>query len=585
MPSSRRGPRSVAAHLMWWQVLVVLVVVAVGAVLAGVDARRDAERSAGERASAVAETVADAPEVLAAATGDLDDAARTAALQPFAERVRAETGTSFVVVMAPDGTRWTHPDPAQVGRTYLGSRAAALAGGRVLETYTGTLGPSVRAVVPVRADGPDGAESGPVVALVSAGISVAAVGREVARDVHVVAVAGGAVLVLALGGSYLVARRARRLTLGLAGPELARMFTYYDTVLRSVREGLLLVDAGGRVQLVNAEARRLLDLPDADDDVVGRPVAQLPLPAALVRLLTADDEAADEVLLTSRRVLVASVRAARAPGAGPDGGGAEGATAEGTPHAGAVAGRVVTLRDRTDLLALTDELETTRSLAEALRSQAHEFSNRLHTVVQLVEMGRVDEAVDLAVDELAEAQALTDHVVGAVDEPVVAALLLGASARAGERGVELVVAAGSALDEGALERTGTPVRDVLTVLGNLLDNAVDAAATARDASDGDGGGALVEVLLGLDAEGLAVEVSDSGRGLSAEEAGAAFRRGWSTKDDGRRLHGRGLGLALVGQTVERLGGRVEVDRSVLGGARFRVLLPAQVVPEGRRAAL
>ncbi|WP_366917629.1 ATP-binding protein [uncultured Pseudokineococcus sp.] len=523
--------------------------------------------------------------MLAAATGDLDDAARTAALQPFAERVRAETGTSFVVVMAPDGTRWTHPDPAQVGRTYLGSRAAALAGGRVLETYTGTLGPSVRAVVPVRADGPDGAETGRVVALVSSGISVAAVGREVARDVHVVAVAGGAVLVLALGGSYLVARRARRLTLGLAGPELARMFTYYDTVLRSVREGLLLVDAGGRVQLVNAEARRLLDLPDADDDVVGRPVAQLPLPAALVRLLTADDEAADEVLLTSRRVLVASVRAARAPGAGPDGGGAEEAAVEGTPHAGAVAGRVVTLRDRTDLLALTDELETTRSLAEALRSQAHEFSNRLHTVVQLVEMGRVDEAVDLAVDELAEAQALTDHVVGAVDEPVVAALLLGASARAGERGVELVVAAGSALDEGALERTGTPVRDVLTVLGNLLDNAVDAAATARDAWDGDGGGALVEVHLGLDAEGLAVEVSDSGRGLSAEEAGAAFRRGWSTKDDGRRLHGRGLGLALVGQTVERLGGRVEVDRSVLGGARFRVLLPAQVVPEGRRAAL
>ncbi|NNH22341.1 PAS domain-containing protein [Pseudokineococcus marinus] len=572
---------------MWWQALVVLAVVAVGAVLAGVDARRDAERSAGERASAVAETVADAPEVLAAATGDLDDAARTAALQPFAERVRAETGTSFVVVMAPDGTRWTHPDPAQVGGTYLGSRAAALAGGRVLETYTGTLGPSVRAVVPVRAAGPGGAESGPVVALVSAGISVAAVGREVARDVHVVAVAGGAVLVLALGGSYLVARRARRLTLGLAGPELARMFTYYDTVLRSVREGLLLVDPGGRVQLVNAEARRLLDLPDADDDVVGRPVAQLPLPAALVRLLTADDEAADEVLLTTRRVLVASVRAARAPGVGPDGGAVgAGTRTDATSATGAVAGRVVTLRDRTDLLALTDELETTRSLAEALRSQAHEFSNRLHTVVQLVEMGRVDEAVDLAVDELAEAQALTDHVVGAVDEPVVAALLLGASARAGERGVELVVAAGSALDEGALERTGTPVRDVLTVLGNLLDNAVDAAATARDASDGgSGGGALVEVHLGLDAEGLAVEVSDSGRGLSAEEAGAAFRRGWSTKDDGRRLHGRGLGLALVGQTVERLGGRVEVDRSVLGGARFRVLLPAQVAPEGRRAAL
>ena len=394
-----------AAHLMWWQALVVLLVVAVAAVLAAVDARRDAERSAGERASAVAETLADAPEVLSAATGELDLAERTAALQPFVERVRVETGTSFVVVMAPDGTRWTHPDTDQIGRTYLGSRDAALAGGRVVETYTGTLGPSVRAVVPVRAAGADGLESGHVVALVSAGISVTSVGREVVDDLHLVAAAGAAVLALALGGSYLVARRARRLTLGLAGPELAQMSIYYDTVLRSVREGLLLVDARGRVQLVNVEARRLLDLPsetggqgrddhrgdhrgdDRGDDrggeVVGRLVADLPLPAALVRMLTEGEEVADEVVLTPRRVLVASARDARVPG-GPE----------------VASSRVVTLRDRTDLLALTDELQTTRSLAEALRSQAHEFAGRLHTVVSLVEMGRAEEAVDLAVDEL-----------------------------------------------------------------------------------------------------------------------------------------------------------------------------------------
>lgn len=539
---------------MWWQVALVVALVVVAAVLATVDVRADARDGAGERAEAVALSVADSPEVRAVAAGtDLDVAARSARLQPFVERVRRDTGTSFVVVMATDGTRWTHPDPTQIGRTYIGSRDAALAGGRVVETYTGTLGPSVRAVVPV-------VEGGDVVALVATGISVASVGEDAADGLRLVLLAGAGVLALALGGSYLVARRARRLTLGLAGPELARMVTYYDAVLRSVREGLLLVDADGRVQLLNEEARALLDLPD---DVVGRPVDDLGLPPGLVRLLRGDDDVADEVVLTASRVLVASVRDARAPsGAAP-------------AHD---AGRVMTLRDRTDLLALSDELETTRSLAEALRSQAHEQANRLHTVVQLVEMGRTREAVELAVDELAAAQALTDQVVGAVAEPVVAALLLGASARAAERGVDVVVAGQSRLDEGALDRTGTPVRDVLTVLGNLTDNAVDAAASARDAAGG--GDALVEVVLRADDDGVVVEVSDSGAGLAPEDAERAFRRGWSTKGDGGRLHGRGLGLALVGQAVDRLGGRIDVSRSDLGGARFAVRLPAGPGPSG-----
>ncbi|ROP44912.1 sensor histidine kinase regulating citrate/malate metabolism [Pseudokineococcus lusitanus] len=541
---------------MWWQVALVVALVVVAAVLATVDVRADARDGAGERAEAVAVSVADSPEVREVAVdADLDVAARSARLQPFVERVRRDTGTSFVVVMATDGTRWTHPDRGQIGRTYIGSRDAALAGGRVVETYTGTLGPSVRAVVPV-------VEGGDVVALVATGISVTSVGEDAADGLRLVLLAGAGVLALALGGSYLVARRARRLTLGLAGPELARMVTYYDAVLRSVREGLLLVDADGRVQLLNEEARALLDLPD---DVVGRPVDDLGLPPGLVRLLRGDDDVADEVVLTASRVLVASVRDARAPS------GAGAAPAHD-------AGRVMTLRDRTDLLALSDELETTRSLAEALRSQAHEQANRLHTVVQLVEMGRSREAVELAVDELAAAQALTDQVVGAVAEPVVAALLLGASARAAERGVDVVVAGQSRLDEGALDRTGTPVRDVLTVLGNLTDNAVDAAAAARDAAGG--GDALVEVVLRADDDGVVVEVSDSGAGLAPEDAERAFRRGWSTKGDGGRLHGRGLGLALVGQAVDRLGGRIDVSRSDLGGACFAVRLPAGPGPSG-----
>src|SRR5207237_10852451 len=103
-------------------------------------------------------------------------------------------------------------------------------------------------------------------------------------------------------------------------------------------------------------------------------------------------------------------------------------------------GTVVTLRDHTDLQALTGELDSVRGFAESLRSQAHEAANRLHTVVSLIELGRADQALEFATAELAVAQQLTDRVVGAVREPVLAALLLGKAAQANERGVELVVA-------------------------------------------------------------------------------------------------------------------------------------------------
>jgi two-component system CitB family sensor kinase len=195
-------------------------------------------------------------------------------------------------------------------------------------------------------------------------------------------------------------------------------------------------------------------------------------------------------------------------------------------------------------------------LSEALRSQAHESANRLHTVLTLVELGRPDEAVRLATEELTLAQQLTDQVVGAVTEPVLAALLLGKSAQAGERGVELVIDPESRLDEGFL-----PSGDLLTVVGNLLDNALEAVA-------GTEGVRRVTVFVGTAGGEVVVRVADTGPGLHPSRVADAFRRGWSTK-----ASGRGLGLALVGQVVARHGGRSAVDRADGGGTLFTVRLP------------
>ncbi|NDU71228.1 GHKL domain-containing protein [Actinomadura sp. DSM 109109] len=529
-----------ARQLLVLQAAIVGLLVAAGAALAFVDSGRAVDDSATQTVSAVAASIADAPNVRAA----LADPVPSRLLQPYAERVRHDTGVDFITIMSPDGTRHTHPNPSRIGGKFVGNTAPALAGRTFTETYTGTLGPSVRTVAPVFGDG------GRVVALVAVGITVKAISAELRQRLTALAAVAGGVLAIGIAGSYLVSARLRRQTRGAAPDELRGMFEYYEAILHAVREGLLILDRAGRVVLCNDAAKDLLDLPgarapspgDAPGDVRGRSVAELGLPEELVATLVSAEPRSDEIHVGDTRVLVVNTSPVRSRDR--------------------LMGNVVTLRDHTELQALTGELDTVRGFAESLRSQAHEAANRLHAVVSLVELGRPEQAVEFATAELASAQRLTDRVVGSVGEPVLAALLLGKSAEAGERGVELAIGEDTAI-EGAIE-----ARDLVTILGNLIDNAVDAAVeSAADrpprvgVSAREEGGALV------------LEVSDSGPGVDPSAVPAMFRRGWTTKSSGGPV-GHGLGLALVGQAVRRNGGDVRVSApGPGGGAVFTVRLP------------
>ncbi|TDE46222.1 sensor histidine kinase [Nonomuraea mesophila] len=495
---------SLAGQMLVLQLLVVAVTVAGGGALAVVQAHELLTEEAAGTARAVALSVAASPDVLDA----LDDPDPSGRLQPYAERVRGATGVDFITIMRPDGTRYTHPDPARIGGRFLGHTERALAGETFTETYTGTLGPSKRAVTPVVA-------GGRVRALVSAGITIDRISARL-RDRLPWA---GLVVALALGlgaaGTWLVTARLRRQTHGLGPVELGRIHGHHDAVLHAVREGLLLVGKDGALTLCNDAARHLLRLPA---DAEGRHVAEL----GLAELVAGGEE---RVHLAGDRVLAVNVAASEL-------------------------GTVVTVRDHTELQALTGQLDVERGFADSLRSAAHEAANRLHTVITLVELGRTEEAVALGTAELRAAQELTDRVVGAVREPVLAALLLGKSAEAAERGAELVLTQDSELDDPGLDP-----RELVTIVGNLIDNAIDAAGR-------------VEVHLSADERGLLIRVADDGPGLTGREA---FEKGWTTKGDGR-----GLGLALVGQAVRRLGGSIEAAGSV-----FTVRLPAPVTGRAR----
>ncbi|TFD80664.1 sensor histidine kinase [Cryobacterium sp. Sr8] len=539
---------SIARRLFLAHALFILVLAAFVGTASFVDARDRGYSETADRMLAVATAIADNPLVLEASRG----ADPSGSLQPYALRVAADADLDFITIMDTDRTRWTHPTTSEIGKEYIGAVGPALAGEPLTEVSTGTLGPSVRAVVPVTD------EQGAVRALVAVGVTTSTV--KIALNARLPAVLGLALALLAAGSiaTWLLGRYLRRVTLGWGPEQLAQLFVYLDSVLHSVREGLVLVDPRGELVLYNDQAARLLGIPPRSPTGAaagGAPLlSDLDLPASLGDLLQSGRPARDEIHPTGSRVLVVSQQPALASAAG-----------RGKP---AAMGSVATIRDHTDLQSLGNELQGMRTLSDALRAQTHEHSNRLHVLFSLMELGRIPEALEFATRDLELSQQLTDELVTSVDEPVIGALLMGKAAQAHELGIALTVEA-----SGSLSDSGLLVQDLVTVLGNLMDNALDAAVSGEAPR-------TVDLRVSSTADALVIEVADSGPGVAAEAEEDVFRPGFSTKDPG--AYGRGLGLALVRQTVARLGGSLVIGRRQ--GAVFTVTIPTHRSPEPTPAA-
>ena len=508
-----------------------------------------------DRMLSVAETIAADPFVLESVTG----ADPSGSLQPYAAEVMRSAHVDFLTIMAPDRTRYTHRTESEIGQQYIGSVDQALAGTSFTEVYTGTLGPSVRAIVPVLDNG------GEVQALVAAGLTVDRVA--IARDAELPGLFIIATAALAWGtlASFLLSRYLRRTTQDRRPDELASVFAFHDAALHSLREGLLLINNDGELVLYNDQAAELLGLPagmSSPADVRG-----LGLPGPLAELLRTGHTAVDEFHFTKQRILVVNQSPAMSAGTA---GAARGRKSSEPKRLGTV----TTLRDHTEVEALTGQLQSMRTLTDALQAQAHEHANRLHTVVSLIELDRPAEALEFATRDLVQSQQLADDVVSAVGEPALAALLAGKKAQARERGIEVELALQPVPDDG----TGPALLDsgeLVTIVGNLMDNALDAVqglpnpmVTVHLAVVDDGG-----------RPGFRLCVQDSGPGIPAGSQEQIFEQGFSTKASLPGT-GRGFGLALVNQAVLRLGGTLHLDsKTATGGARFTVLLP---LPEGAR---
>ncbi|MEU8674936.1 sensor histidine kinase [Streptomyces sp. NPDC048560] len=517
-------PKRVFSQVLLIQLTIItgVTVLVTGLFLAPLSAQLDDQ--AMRRALAIAQSTAAQSQVAASllTTGPTADGP----VQTTAERIRKATGAEYVVVMDRRGVRWSHTDSRQIGRVVSTDPSEALAGRDVMEIDSGTLGRSARGKVPLH----DASDR--IVGAVSVGIAYDSVrARLLAAIPGLLAYAGGALAVGALA-AYLISRRLQRQTHDLAFSDISALLTEREAMLHSIREGVVALDRAGRIRLLNDEAQRLLGL---GPDAAGRPLDE-----ALGEGRTADVLAGRVVgddLLTVRgsRVLLAN----RMP----------------TDDGGAVA----TLRDRTELEHLGRELDSTRGLIDALRAQDHEHANRLHTLLGLLELEMHDDAMEYITEVVGVHRATAEQVTERVNDPLLASLLVGKATVSAERGVSLRMAPGTLLPDRLVDPRG-----LVTVLGNLVDNALDAAAGSKDA--------LIEV--GLRAQGRTVilRVRDSGPGVPADQRESIFTEGWSTKT--LPAHGkRGLGLALVRRLAERQGGSATVTTAAEGGALFTVVLP------------
>lgn len=513
-------------------VLAILVATTVvGFVLDTVSRRSELEHQYQRRALAIAQTFAAMPSIREALLRH--DAADRRRIQALAQEVRHQTGATYIVVVNRRGIRFSHPNPALIGRRVDGP-VVALDGRDHLDLDHGSLGLSARARVPVRA--PDGA----IIGEVSTGILESAVSAQLLDELPTELLFVAISLGIGIGASLTLARRLKRSTFGLELDEIASLFQEREAMLHNIREGVITLDVNERVTLINDEARHLLPVPEP---AIGRSIVELVGPGLLRDLLSGATAGEDQVVLTDEHILVVN----RMP----------------VVRDGRKLGAVITLRDRTELEALIRELRGVDALTTALRAQQHEFSNRMHTLAGLIELGEHDAAASYALDVSRASGGLAESIRSQIEPPELAAMLLAKTTIAAERGVTLALS-----DDSRLPAEDMDVSAVLTIVGNLIDNAIDAAAA---------GPAPAHVTVHLRAgAGVTIEVTDSGAGVPADAAPLLFSDGFSTKPPEPDRQ-RGLGLALVHRLVRNSGGTIAFARAGPGGGtRFTVMLPARV---------
>jgi len=489
------------------------------------------EDQIGKRALQVSRTVAQLPMV----KHQIVKPRPEGKLQALAEQIREEVGAEFIVIGNRDGIRFSHPKPDRLGKKMVGGdNAPALERGEsYVSRAVGTLGPSIRGKVPIFD------ESGGIVGVVSVGYLQENV-RVIIHDHQLkVGVLVGVLVVFGILGAVSISNRFKRAIFDLEPEQIARLLTERETIIDSIREGVVAIDRHANVTVVNRQAIVILGK-DSESQIIGQPIKDVLPGAKLSRILSGGEQRHDQELEVNGTIMLINT----VPMIEQD----------------TIIGAVASFRRRDELDILAKQFSQVKEYSEMLRAQTHEYSNKLHTIAGLIQIDHDKEALELISQETAGYQGLIAFLAKAVPFPVLAAFILGKYNHAQELRIEFEIDPDSQLKDVPSELSR---EKLVTILGNLLDNAFDAALQGEHQ-------AKVKLSMTDVSNDLVFEVEDSGAGVPAEKSEQIFERGFTTKQNDR-----GHGLYLARKALRDLGGQITLSDSDLGGALFSVFIPKQ----------
>ncbi|AIQ60061.1 DcuS/MalK family sensor histidine kinase [Paenibacillus borealis] len=508
--------------------LIVVLVLLIVYVMFGMKFSRQAQESLENKAITIARTVSRTPVVI----DGLLDKADSGSIQDYATEISAINNVQFVVVMDMQGIRRSHPDVTQIGKHFMGGdETDALHGKETISIAQGSLGYSVRAFSPIFVS------EGKQVGAVAVGISLGSVRSAVQQNQWIIysgILVGG---LMGIAGAVLLARKIKRMMFGMEPEEIAKLLEERSAMLQSTKEGILAIDKESRITLVNAEARRLMGSVGMNQDPLSRQVDQFWPLLRMEKVLDNGEPLQDKEVEQSGITLLVNVVPVRVNGT--------------------IEGAIATFRDKTEISILLERLSGISLYAEALRAQTHEFMNKLHVIMGLTNMRSYDRLEEYLTDIVQSIRTEADSVVRQVKDPVMVGFLLGKLSRIREADVRLVILGDGMLPESADHDVS---RELVTIAGNLLDNALEAVQGTDNK--------LIEIGFRHEDNLLTLTVCDSGAGISAENGDYLYEQGYSTKGKDR-----GIGLYLVHRSVTKLGGTIHYKSRDGEGTEFTVQLP------------
>jgi len=490
------------------------------------------QESVRDKALAVARTLADSPEIQRA----LQQPPTQGIIQPIASAVQESNDLLFVVITNMNGIRYSHPDASLINQHFIGDDLQpALRGQENMAVNHGKLAEALRLFTPVYNS------QQRQVGVVAIGISLSEVAKQINQsrwNIFWSALFG--ILVGAIG-TFLLVNAAKRILFGLEPYEISTLFEQRQAMLQSMKEGVIAVDDHTQVTLINRAARQLLrdaGIQQAVNSDIGETVAASgPLIANLRNVLSNGQPRRDEEINLRGRILLCNTMPVRSNGV--------------------IIGAICTFRDKTEVSQLMQRLDGMVSYVDALRERSHEFMNKLHVILGLLHMKSYGKVEDYILKTANNYQTEIGSLMGKIKSPVIAGFLLSKINRASDTGNHLLISDDCMLPDSGSE---TQVAVLITVLGNLIENALDALGPSAEGE--------ISVLLHYQNGFLACEVSDDGPGIAADQLEAIFEKGFSSKGDER-----GVGLFLVKQQTESLGGKIIVESEPGVYTQFFVQLP------------